>query len=87
MNDGMPNGRPVFLPPEEHATCDRASDRIGNDADATWFQYLLDAGEATDRIREMHKQGADKDDVVSGTDTCLGNLRRVRPDGLHLRSQ
>jgi len=60
-----------------------ASNRIRDDAHAAWFQYLPDAGEAADWIREMHEQGANKRDVILATDTRLGNLRRISPDGFN----
>ena len=64
-----------------------ASNRIRNDAHPTRLQYLPNSSEATDRIREMHKKGADKGHVIAGTDLRLGNLRRVGPDRFNPGSQ
>jgi hypothetical protein len=64
-----------------------ASNRIGNDAHPARFQYLPDASEATDRIREMYQEGADEGNVISGTDICLGDPRRVGPHRFNLGSQ
>src|SRR5438034_5943895 len=64
-----------------------ASNRIGDNAHPAWFQYLPNASQATNRIREMYKEGADKGNVVSAADVHLGDLRRVGPDRFHPGSQ